>query len=68
MIRNAAVDGFGLAFLPRDMVQGYLDQGRLVSLMEDWCPPLAPYHLYYASRRQPLPAFALLVDALRHAG
>ncbi|HEY0012340.1 MAG TPA: LysR family transcriptional regulator [Allosphingosinicella sp.] len=66
LIREAAIDGFGLAFLPKDMVQDQLDEGRLASLMEDWCPPLPPYHLYYPSRRQQLPAFALLVDALRH--
>ncbi len=66
MIRQAAIDGFGLAFLPKDIVQRHLDEGRLVSVMADWCPPLPAYHLYYPSRRQQLPAFALLVDALRH--
>jgi DNA-binding transcriptional LysR family regulator len=34
-------------------------------VLEDWCPPYSGYHLYYPSRRQPTPAFALLVDALR---
>jgi DNA-binding transcriptional LysR family regulator len=66
MIREAALDGFGLAFLPKDIVQRHLDDGRLVSVMADWCSPLPAYHLYYPSRRQQLPAFALLVDALRH--
>jgi DNA-binding transcriptional LysR family regulator len=66
MIREAALDGFGLAFLPKDIVQHYLDDGRLVSVMANWCSPLPAYHLYYPSRRQQLPAFALLVDALRH--
>jgi DNA-binding transcriptional LysR family regulator len=66
MIREAATVGFGLALLPKDIVQHQLEEGRLVSVLEDWCPPLPPYHLYYPSRRQPLPAFALLVDALRH--
>jgi DNA-binding transcriptional LysR family regulator len=66
MIRQAAIDGFGLAFLPTDMVQRHLDEERLVSLMADWCAPLPAYHLYYPSRRQQLPAFSLLVDALRH--
>lgn len=68
MIRDAALDGFGLAFLPKDIVQRHLAEGRLVSVMADWCPPLPAYHLYYPSRRQQLPAFALLVDALRHRG
>jgi DNA-binding transcriptional LysR family regulator len=66
MIREAALSCFGLAYLPQDMVQHDLDEGRLVSVLADWCPPLPAYHLYYPSRRQQLPAFALLVEALRH--
>ena len=67
MIRQAALDGFGLGYLTRDSVQRDLDEGRLISVLADWCPPLPAYHLYYPSRRQQLPAFALLVEALRHA-
>jgi DNA-binding transcriptional LysR family regulator len=39
-----------------------------VRVLADWCPPRPGYHLYYASARQPSPAFALLVDALRRRG
>ena len=67
MIRQAALDGFGLGYLTRDSVQRDLDEGRLISVLADWCPPLPAYHIYYPSRRQQLPAFALLVEALRHA-
>jgi DNA-binding transcriptional LysR family regulator len=63
---NAALAGFGLAYLPEDQVQGLLADGRLVRALGDWCPPFSGYHLYYPSRRQPPPAFALLVDALRY--
>ena len=66
MILDAALDGFGLAYAPRDYVQRHLDEGRLISVLTDWCPPLPAYYLYYPSRRQLLPAFALLVEALRH--
>jgi DNA-binding transcriptional LysR family regulator len=38
---------------------------RLIRVLADWCPPFSGYLLYYPSRRQPTPAFALLVDALR---
>jgi DNA-binding transcriptional LysR family regulator len=48
------------------MAQPYLGDGRLVRVLADWCPPSAGYHLYYASRRQSSPAFALLVEALRY--
>ena len=65
-IRQAALDGLGLAYIPHDMVEAALQDGRLVHVLADWCPPRPGYHLYYPSRRQPSPAFALVVDALRH--
>ena len=43
-------------------------EGRLVRVLEDWCPSFAGYHLYYPSRRQTPPAFALLLNALRWRG
>ncbi|HUL42351.1 MAG TPA: LysR family transcriptional regulator [Burkholderiales bacterium] len=63
---NAALAGFGLAYVPEDLAQPHLAAGRLKRVLEDWCPPYSGYHLYYPSRRQSSPAFALLVDALRY--
>lgn len=63
---NAALAGFGLACIPEDQVQEHLADGRLIRVLADWCPPFTGYHLYYPSRRQPTPAFALLVDELRY--
>jgi DNA-binding transcriptional LysR family regulator len=68
MALEAAVAGYGLAYLLEDRVQACLADGRLVQMLADWCPPFSGYHLYYPSRRQPTPAFALLVDALRYRG
>ncbi|MRX10940.1 LysR family transcriptional regulator [Pseudoduganella sp. FT25W] len=65
---KSALDGLGLAFLPEDQVRPYIEQGRLVSVLEDWCPVSPGYRLYYPSRRHPSSAFTLLVDALRHPG
>jgi DNA-binding transcriptional LysR family regulator len=62
---NAARAGFGLACLMDDMVLADVVGGRLKRVLADWCPPFAGYHLYYPSRRQPSPAFALLLNALR---
>jgi DNA-binding transcriptional LysR family regulator len=66
LIRRAALAGFGLAFLPEDQVIADVGAGRLARVLEDWTPPFPGYHLYYPSRRQHSPAFALLVEALRH--
>jgi DNA-binding transcriptional LysR family regulator len=65
---EAALAGFGLTYVPDDVVQTHLADGRLVRVLADWCPPFAGYHLYYPSRRQPTPAFALVVEALRYRG
>jgi DNA-binding transcriptional LysR family regulator len=61
----AALEGLGVAYLPEDEFEPHIEQGRLVRVLQDWCPPFAGYHLYYPSRRQHSPAFSLVVDALR---
>jgi DNA-binding transcriptional LysR family regulator len=63
---NAVLAGLGISYLPEDQVRSHLGAGRLMRVLADWCPPFSGYHLYYPSRRQHSPAFALLVDALRH--
>lgn len=51
-----------------DQAKKLISDGRLVRVLADWCPPFPGYHLYYPSRRQMTPAFALLMEALRHHG
>ncbi|UDG74192.1 LysR family transcriptional regulator [Achromobacter sp. 77] len=62
---DAALAGLGLSLLPEDELMPYLESGQLVRVLEDWCPSFEGYHLYYPSRRQPSPAFSLVVAALR---
>ena len=64
-IHLAALDGFGLAYLPQDMVLDDIKARRLQRLLADWCPSFPGYHLYYPSRRQHSRAFSLLVETLR---
>jgi len=66
MVLEAALEGFGLAYLPEEQVRADLTAGRLVRVLEDWCEPFSGYHLYYPSRRQHSPAFAVVVNALRY--
>jgi DNA-binding transcriptional LysR family regulator len=61
----AALAGLGVAFLPEEELAPHIEQGRLMRVLEDWCQPFAGYFLYYPSRRQPSPAFSLVVNALR---
>ncbi|QOZ31287.1 LysR family transcriptional regulator [Bradyrhizobium sp. CCBAU 53421] len=65
---RAALAGLGLAYVAEDQVHAQLAKGQLVQVLDDWCAPFPGYHLYYPSRRQSSPAFALLVDALRYRG
>ena len=66
LLLEGALKGLGLAYLTEGHVQSYISRGELVRMLSDWCAPFSGYHLYYPSRRQPSPAFALLVDALRY--
>ncbi|MDH4556187.1 LysR family transcriptional regulator [Pseudomonas sp. BN417] len=68
MRMEAALEGLGLAYMPEDLVQKHVDEGRLIRVLADWCEPFSGYHLYYPSRRQTSPAFTLFRDALRYSG
>ena len=63
---QSALDGLGLAFIPEDQVQPHIDAGRLVRVLDDWCPAYPGYRLYYPSRRHPSAAFTLFLDAVRY--
>ncbi|UGS43686.1 LysR family transcriptional regulator [Pseudocitrobacter corydidari] len=65
-IVDAALAGFGIAFLPEEEFGTHIAEGRLIRILEPWCLPFPGYYLYYPSRKQPSPAFSLVVDALRN--
>jgi DNA-binding transcriptional LysR family regulator len=62
---NAALEGYALTYAPEDVIQPHVEAGRLVRVLEEWSPTFPGYRLYYPSRRQSLPAFALVVEALK---
>lgn len=65
---DAALAGLGISLLPEDELMSHIESGQLVRVLQDWCPKFAGYHLYYPSKRQPSPAFSLVVKALRFSG
>lgn len=65
---DATVCGYGVGYIPESLVRAHIDAGRLVAVLEDWCPFWTGYYLYYPSRRQLSPAMSVIVDALRHRG
>jgi DNA-binding transcriptional LysR family regulator len=64
-IVTAALEGYGLAYIPQDVADPHIATGHLVQVLEDWRPTYPGYHLYYPSRRNASPAFLLVLDALR---
>ncbi|QHA86432.1 LysR family transcriptional regulator [Serratia rhizosphaerae] len=64
---DAVLSGFGLACVPEDMVQEQVASGELVQVLQEWCPSFPGYYLYYPSRKQHPPAFAMMIDALRYS-
>lgn len=64
---DVALSGFGIAYLPEDIVQEYIKNGELIQVLDDWCPLFPGYYLYYPSSRHHPTAFAMLIDALRYS-
>ncbi len=65
---GAALSGCGLAFVPEDLAGAHVQEGRLISVMEDWCPSFPGLHAYYPSRRHSARALAIVIDAIRYNG
>jgi DNA-binding transcriptional LysR family regulator len=64
-ILEAALAGLGLAYLFESQVEPWLQQGRLVRVLEAWCPPYSGFFLYYPSRRHLPPVLKAFVDFVR---
>lgn len=60
--RIAALDHLGIGYFMESDVREDIEAGRLVRVLEDWTPPLAPLCLYYPSKRNHSAAFKALID------
>lgn len=65
---NAALNHFGFAYLTEEMVLLYIENVRLIRVLDDWCPTFPGFHLYYPNGRNASPVFSLLVEALLYRG
>ncbi|WP_368770176.1 LysR family transcriptional regulator [Enterobacter cloacae] len=66
LMMQAALDGLGLAYVPLELAQPHIESGELICVLQDWCPLLPGYHLYYTSRHQLTPVLAEVISALRY--
>jgi DNA-binding transcriptional LysR family regulator len=64
-ILQAVLDGLGFAYVLEDAARPYLDDGRLLAVLEDWSEPFAGWVLYYPQQRQMSSALRAFVDMLR---
>ncbi|RWP78398.1 LysR family transcriptional regulator [Mesorhizobium sp.] len=65
LMAEAAVGGLGVAYISDKSAQSYIEQGALVSLLEDWCPAIPGLFLYYPGHRLVLPALRAFIDVLK---
>jgi DNA-binding transcriptional LysR family regulator len=63
---NAALSGYGLAFLPEELTQPHVEAGRLKRVMDDACPSFPGLHAYYPSHRNSSRAMRVVIEAIRH--
>lgn len=66
LIRRATLDGLGLAFVFEEAVADDIREGRLVTVMDDWCPPFDGFYIYYPSRHQMRPALRAFIEWFRY--
>ncbi|MDE0946285.1 MAG: LysR substrate-binding domain-containing protein, partial [Sphingobium sp.] len=66
LARMAVLDDVGIGFLMESDIREDMKAGRLVRVLEDWTPPLAPLCLYYPNRRNPSAAFTAFVGLARN--
>jgi len=65
---EAAINGAGVTFVFEDYARQALADGRLVRVLEDWCPAFDGFFVYYPSRRQMRPALRAFVDFFKVSG
>ncbi len=62
---RAALDGIGVVWTLEHYAAPFVASGKLVRVLESWCPPFPGYFLYYPSRRQQPAALSALIRTLR---
>ncbi|SFK19618.1 LysR family transcriptional regulator [Caulobacter sp. UNC279MFTsu5.1] len=65
LVIQGALTGLGIGLAYEDQVAGYIDQGKLVRVLEDWSPSFPGFFIYYPGRRHQSAALSALIRALR---
>ncbi|WP_255631271.1 LysR substrate-binding domain-containing protein [Caballeronia sp. dw_19] len=65
LIVEAAIDGLGIAYVPEPYARAALNDGRLVAVLEDWCPPIPGLFLYFPRTRHMPTSLRAFIDMVR---
>lgn len=65
LARIAVTSGVGIGYFMETDVREDIATGRLIRILEDWTPPLAPLCLYYSNRRNSSAAFQAFIALAR---
>jgi DNA-binding transcriptional LysR family regulator len=68
LMAHAAEQGLGLAYVPLGAARESLENGRLKTVLEDWCPEIDGLCLYYPGRRHVPAGLRAFIDVLREIG
>jgi DNA-binding transcriptional LysR family regulator len=68
LMTQAALHGLGIAYLSIHSAQAHLDSGQLVSVLDDWCPPIPGLFLYYPGHRHVPPGLRAFIDVVKEVG
>jgi DNA-binding transcriptional LysR family regulator len=65
LVIKAVLNGIGIGTTMERSLKNLIAKGRLIQVLQDWCPVFPGYFLYYPSRRNQPAALAALIDTLR---
>ena len=65
LIAECAAKGMGIGYVPAREAQPFLDTGRLVAVLTEWCPPIPGLFLYYPGHRHVPAGLRAFIDVLK---
>ena len=68
LMTEAAVRGLGVAYVSDRSARPYIESGKLIALLDDWCPRIPGLFLYYPGHRHVPPGLRAFIDVLKEVG
>lgn len=65
LMLRGALDGIGIGYVIEPYVTPYINDGRLIPMLEDWSSHFSGWYIYYPSRRQMHAPLKLFIDFVR---